>query len=187
MIGEDPLRGREYRHPETIKHLGNVLLLAVDAPARTAHPPQARYRPLPVGTVLELDHEDLLGPCALLREVLDVALFLQDAGYVCLHLGVGDLGGVVLGHLRVADPREEVRYGIVNRHLFLPTRFRYPGDLALVGELPEADPAQPELPVVPVRPAAPLAPVVLPDRVLLLFLLLYQQSLPRHTLPLNCP
>src|ERR671917_1452811 len=65
----------------------------------------------------------------------------------------------------------------------LPTRFRYPGDLALVGELPEADPAQPELPVVPVRPAAPLAPVVLPDPELLLFLLLYQQRLPRHTLP----
>src|SRR5919205_1694984 len=63
----------------------------------------------------------------------------------------------------------------------LPARFRYPGDLAFVRQLPEADPAQPELPVVPVRPAAPLAPVVLPYPVLLLLLLLYQQRLSRHT------
>src|SRR5919202_3539482 len=69
----------------------------------------------------------------------------------------------------------------------LPTRFRYPGDLALVSELPEADPAQPELAVVAARPAAALAPVVLPHAVLLLLLLLYQQSLPRHILPLNYP
>src|SRR5215208_119700 len=79
VIGEDPLRGREYRHPESIEHPGDVLLLAVDAPSGTAHPPQARYRPLPVGAVLELDNEDLLGPSALLREVLDVALLLEDA------------------------------------------------------------------------------------------------------------
>src|SRR5215212_4430776 len=69
----------------------------------------------------------------------------------------------------------------------LPTRFRYPGDLTLVGELPETDPAQPELPVVPVRPTAPLAPAVLPDREFLLSLLLYQQGLSGHTQPLNCP
>src|SRR5919112_274800 len=129
-----------------------------------------------------VDDEDLLGPRALLREVAYVALLLEDAGYVSLHLGVGDLGPLVLRHLRVADPGEEIRYGIVNRHRSLPTRFRYPGDLALVGELPEADPAQPELPVVPVRPAAPLAPVVLPDPELLLLLLLYQQSFSRHYL-----
>src|SRR3712207_9211094 len=61
----------------------------------------------------------------------------------------------------------------------LPTRFRNAGDLALVGQLPQADPAQAELPVVAVRPATPLAPVVLPDLELLLLLLLYQQRFPR--------
>src|SRR5215210_9315144 len=176
MVGEDPLRGREDRHSEPVEDAGDVLLLAVDAPARAAHPPEASYCPLPVGAVLQLDHKDLLGPCSLLQEVVYVALLLEDAGNVRLHLRVRDLGRVVLRHLRVADPGQEVRYGIVNRHRSLPTRFRYPGNLALVGKLPEADPAQPELPVVPVCPAAPLAPVVLSDREFLLSLLLYQQG-----------
>jgi hypothetical protein len=87
--------------------------------------------------------------------------------------------------VRIADARQEIRYRIINRHSYLPTRFRYARDLPLVRQLSEADPAKPELPVVTVRPAAPLATVVLPDRVLLLFLLLYQQRLSRHFLPLN--
>src|SRR5918999_1083485 len=62
----------------------------------------------------------------------------------------------------------------------LPTRFRDARDLALVRQLPQADPAQPELPIVPLRPATPLAPVVLPDLELLRLLLLYQQSFSRH-------
>src|SRR3712207_3622351 len=76
VVGEDPLRGREYGHPEPVQHPGDVLLLAVDAPTGAAHPSQARYRPLPVGAVLQLDDEDLLGPRALLREVVYVALLL---------------------------------------------------------------------------------------------------------------
>src|SRR5829696_8064367 len=187
VVGEDPLRGREDRHPEPVEDAGDVLLLAVDAPPWAAHPPQARYPPLSVGAVLQLVHEHSLRPCTLLREVVYVALLLEDPGYLRLHGGVGDLDRVVLGHLRVADPGEEIRYGIVNRHRLLPTRFRYPGYLALVGQLPQADPAQPELTVVPVRAAAPLAPVVLPHRELLPSLLLYQQRFSGHSLPLNYP
>src|SRR5918992_2587138 len=72
----------------------------------------------------------------------------------------------------------------------LPTRFRDARDLALVRQLPQANPAQPELPVVPLRPAAPLAPAVLAHPVLLLSLLLYQQGFSRHylsTLPEGHP
>ena len=112
--------------------------------------------------------------------------FLQkDSGDLRLHLGVRYLDLLLLGHVRVADARQEIRYWIVNRHSYLPARFRYARNLPLVRQLPEADPAKPELPVVTVRPAAPLATVVLPDGVLLLFLLLYQQRLSRHFLPLN--
>src|SRR5215204_4157278 len=107
---------------------------------------------------------------------------IRASGPLPLQLGVRDLDRLVLRHVGVAYAGQEIRYRIVNRHSSLPTRFRYARDLALVGQLPEADPAQPELPVVSVRPAAPLAPVVLPDRVLLLFLLLYQQSLSSHFL-----
>src|SRR5215210_2299937 len=69
----------------------------------------------------------------------------------------------------------------------LPTRFHDAGDLPLVRQFPQADPAQPELPVVPLRPAAPLAPVVLPDLELLRLLLLYQQSFSRHITLLALP
>src|SRR5919107_576007 len=69
----------------------------------------------------------------------------------------------------------------------LPTRFRDAGDLPLVRQFPQTDPAQSELPVVPVRPTAPLAPVVLPDLELLRLLLFYQQSFSRHITPLALP
>src|SRR3954452_18244324 len=62
----------------------------------------------------------------------------------------------------------------------LPTRFRDAGNLPLVRQLSQADPAQTELAVVPVCPAASLAPVVLPDLELLRLLLLDQQSFSRH-------
>src|SRR5919107_1646552 len=181
VVGQDPLRGREYRHPEAVQHAGNVGLLAVDAASGTAHPSQAGDTAAAIGAVLQRDHEPPLHAAAALGNALDVALLLQDAGDLRLHLGVRDLDRVVLGHVRVADARQEIRYRIVNRHSYLPTRFRHARDLPLVGQLPEADPAQPELPVVTARPATPLTPAVLPDRELLLFLLLLQQCFSRHT------
>src|SRR5215204_2525374 len=181
VVGQDPLGGREYRHPEPVEHAGDVGLLAVDATPWTAHAPEARNAAPAVGAVLQGYDQPPLHAVAALGDVLDVTLFLQNPGDLRLHLRVRDLDRLVLGHVRVANAREEIRYGISNRHNYLPTRFRYAGDLPLVGQLPEADPAQAELPVVAVRPATPLAPVVLPDRVLLLFLLLYQQCFSRHT------
>src|SRR3990170_247582 len=62
----------------------------------------------------------------------------------------------------------------------LPTRLHYTGDLPLVRQLSQADPAQTELPVIAVRPATPLAPVVLPDLELLRLPLLHQQRFSRH-------
>src|SRR5215210_997606 len=179
VVGQDPLGGREYRHPEAVEHAGDAGLLAVDAATGTAHPPQARDAAAAVGAVLQRYHEPPLHAAAALRDALDVALFLQDAGDLRLHPGVRDLDRLVLGHVGVADARQEIRYRIVNRHR-LPTRFRNARDLPLVGQLPQADPAQAELPVVAARPAAPLAPAILPDRELLLSLLLCQQCFSRH-------
>src|SRR5215210_4941148 len=185
VVGQDPLGGREYRHPEAVEHAGDAGLLAVDAATGTAHPSETRNAAAAVGAVLQGYHEPSVNPATALGDLLDVALLLENAGDLRLHLGVRDLDRVVLRHVRVADTRQEIRNGIVNRHIYLPTRFRYARDLPLVRQLPEADPAKPELPVVATRPAAPLAPAVLPDGVLLLSLLLYQQRLSRHFLPLN--
>src|SRR5215211_320496 len=185
VVRQDPLGGREYRHPEPVEHARNVGLLAVDPASRAAHAPEARDAAATVGAVLQGYDEPPLDPAPPLGDVLHVAFLQKDTGDLGLHLRVRYLDRLLLGHVRVADARQEIRYRIVNRHDLLPTRFRYARDLPLVRQLSEADPAQPELPVVAVRPAAPLATVVLPDRVLLLFLLLYQQRLSRHFPPLN--
>src|SRR5215212_1071110 len=185
VVCQDALGGREYRHPEPVEHAGDVGLLAVYPASGAAHPPQAGDAAATVGAVLQGNYEPLFDPAPALGDVLNVAFLQKDSGDLRLHLRVRYLDRLLLGHVRVADARQEIRYWIVYRHSYLPTRFRYARDLPLVRQLSEADPAQPELPVVSLRPAAPLATVVLPDRVLLLSLLLYQQRLSRHFLPLN--
>src|SRR5215210_4442214 len=184
VVGQDPLGGRKYRHPEPVEHAGDVRLLAVDPASGAAHPPEASDAAAAVGAVLQGYDEASLHPAPTLRDVLDVAFLRKDTGDLRLHLRVRYLHRLLLHQVRVADARQEIRYRISDRHL-LPTRFRYAGDLPLVRQFPQADPAEPELPVVAVRPAASLATVVLPDRVLLRSLLLYQQRLSRHLLPLN--
>src|SRR5215210_4718178 len=62
VVGQDPLGGREYRHPEPIEHAGDVRLLAVDPAPWAAHPPEARDAALTVGAVLQVDDEPLLNP-----------------------------------------------------------------------------------------------------------------------------
>ena len=78
------------------------------------------------------------------------------------------LDGVVLGLQRVADAREEVGYriGDGHRHVSLPARLRQAGDVALVGQLAQADPAEAELAEVRARAAAALAAVVVAGLVL---------------------
>src|SRR5918994_110276 len=185
VVCQDPLGGREYRHPEPVEHAGDVGLLAVDPASGAAHPPQAGDAAATVGAILQGYYEPLFDPAPALGDVLNVAFLQKDSGDLRLHLRVRYLDRLLLGHVRVADARQEIRYWIINRHSYLPARFRYARNLPLVRQLSETDPAKPELPVVTVRPAAPLAPVVLPDRILLFFLLLYQQRLSRHFLPLN--
>src|SRR5215216_4275140 len=185
VVCQDALGGREYRHPEPVEHARDVGLLAVDPAARAAHSPETRDAAAAVGAVLQGYDEPPLDPAPALGDVLNVAFLPKNPGDLRLHLRVRYLDRLLLCHVRVADARQEIRYRIINRHDSLPTRFRYARDLPLVRQLPEADPAQAELPVVTLCPAAPLATVVLPDRVLLLFLLLYQQRLSRHLQPLN--
>src|SRR5215203_4255263 len=184
VVRQDALGGREYRHPEPVEHAGDVGLLAIDPASRAAHSPEARDAAATVGAVLQGYDEPPLDPAPALGDVLNVTFLREDAGDLRLHLRVWDLDRLLLGHVRVADARQEIRYRIVNRHTCSPTRFSDARDLPLMRQLPETDPAEPELPVVALCPAALLAAVVLPDRVLLLFLLLYQQGLSRHFLPL---
>ena len=49
-------------------------------------------------------------------ESLDITLVQQNLGNGLLHVGSGDVDGVVLGVVRVADAGEHIRNGICNVH-----------------------------------------------------------------------
>src|SRR3954454_6171294 len=69
--------------------------------------------------VLQVDPDELGGPAdrrRLDREVVDVALLLEDAGELPLEARRRDVDGLVSGRDGVADPRQEVRDGIGHRH-----------------------------------------------------------------------
>ena len=86
---------------------------------------------------------------------VDVALLAAGCGRAPLELGRRDLDRLVGGHDAVADAGQEVGDGVGHAHCaILPARLGHAGDVALVRELAQADPAQAELAVDGARPAA---------------------------------
>src|SRR5215207_5598889 len=73
VVCQDPLGGREYRHPEPVEHTGDVGLLAVDPAAGAAHPSQAGDAAATVGAVLQGYNKPPLDPAPALGDVLNVA------------------------------------------------------------------------------------------------------------------
>src|SRR3990172_2296749 len=57
-VGEHALRRGEHRHAQPVAHLGDLAHPHGDAPARTAHAPEAVDGAGPVGVVAQLDHQD---------------------------------------------------------------------------------------------------------------------------------
>src|SRR5215211_4223463 len=114
VVCQDALGGREYRHPEPVEHAGDVGLLAVDPTSGAAHPPQAGDAAATVGSVLQGYHEPPFDPAPALGDVLNVAFLQKNSGDLRLHLRVRYLDRLLLGHVRVADARQEIRYWIVN-------------------------------------------------------------------------
>src|ERR687890_2763549 len=139
VVCQDPLGGREYRHPEPVEHAGDVGLLAVDPAAGADHPSQDGDAAASVRAVLQGYNKPPLDPAPALGDVLNVAFLQKDSGDLRLHLGVRYLDRLLLRHARVADARQEIRYWIVNRHSNLPARFRYARNLPLVRQLSETD------------------------------------------------
>jgi hypothetical protein len=68
------------------------------------------------GVVLEADLDQRLAVDLAQREVLDVALVLQDLGDGLLHLRCRHHHAHLLGGLRVADARQHVGNGITHAH-----------------------------------------------------------------------
>src|SRR5699024_5911431 len=89
--------------------------------AGLGHAAQAGDDLLLAGVVVLQGHVDhTLGAVVHQLESLDVALVQQDLGNGLLHVGSGDVDGVMLGVVRVADTGEHIRNGIGNVHRVIP-------------------------------------------------------------------
>src|SRR5215217_3359094 len=119
VAGHDAARRRHDGGAHAALDLGDLGGGHVEALARARDAPQARDHALAAVGVLQRDADDLARPPGLGRldrEVVDVALLLEDAGHLALEPRRRDVDGLVRGGDRVADPREEVRDGVSHRH-----------------------------------------------------------------------
>src|SRR5688500_3659332 len=119
-VGHDAARGRQDGDAQAVQDARNVVAAAVDAQAGLGDALQALDHRA-AGVVLEGDAQLLHHPVLAQREVLDVALVLQDLGDRRLqargrhrHLGVAD-------HLRVANAGQHIRDGVAHAHRWLLT------------------------------------------------------------------
>src|SRR5262245_22583978 len=131
-----------------------AVLARVDAPTGLRHALEAGQHALAAAAVLQLDDQHLVRQRAGLDDVeaTDVPLLLEDAGDLLLQLRGGHLDAVLQRLVGVADAGEHVGDWIGEQGyaswlltIVLPRTLSHSRDDALMGELPQADPAEPEL------------------------------------------
>src|SRR6185436_3585537 len=119
-VGHHAARGRQDRHAEAVHDARNVVAPAVDAQARLRHALEALDH-RPAGVVLEADAQLLFRTFVAQREVLDVALVLEDLGNGSLDLGRRHRHFRMPHHLGVADANQHVRDRVAHAHAGLLT------------------------------------------------------------------
>src|SRR5262249_34528775 len=153
--------GRQDRDAHAAEDVGHLVLADVHPPpgARDAH--DTRDRLLAARAILQVHAERPLLLVLDEAEVLHEPLLLEDLGDPDLEPRGGDVDLLVLGPTGVADAGQQVGDRIAHHDRPpLPARLDDTRDLALQGQLPEADPARLELPQVSPGPATELAPVI---------------------------
>src|SRR5579871_2239667 len=119
---DDAAGGGEDRGAHPAEHAREAVLAGVDPAAGLGDPLDAGEHALATATVLEVDHEDLVGQVPLLDAVVaHVALLLEDPRDLFLQLGGRQLDDVMQRLVGVADAREHVG-DRVGQHLRPPTR-----------------------------------------------------------------
>src|SRR2546426_5646739 len=163
-VGQEALRRREDSDAHPAQHAWDLVAAGVDPAAGRGDPPDPRDGPLAVGAELELEHDLAVLAVAVDLDVADVALPLEDASDLLLHVRGRDHDLVLERRVGVPDPGQHVGDGIGHDHerITSPRRLGHAGDLALVRQLPEADAAQHEFAEYSSWTPAPLAPRVGP-------------------------
>src|ERR1035438_8951630 len=160
LAREETLRGGQDGDAEAAVNVRDFLGAGVDAQAGTGHAAQAVDHVLLVLHVLQVEDQVDAALVLHLLEGVDVAFLLQDAAEASLDLGGGHHHGIVAGHDAVADAGEIVCDGIgIHGPLPLPAALLDARQIALEGELAEAQTAEFKLAQVAPGPAAALATI----------------------------
>src|SRR5689334_14463243 len=106
--GDDAARGGQDCNAHAAQHLVGPVLAGVDAPTGLGDTLQARDHALAVGAVLERHHQRVVHLALAHRELLDVALLLEDARDLPAHAGARHLHLQVERLVGVADAGEHV-------------------------------------------------------------------------------
>src|SRR5918995_3371229 len=112
VAGHDADRGGQDRRTHAAHHARDLPMRDVATPAGPRDPAQAGHHRSPPARVLQLDPDDVPDRSGLDREVVDVALLLQDPGHLALQPRRGDLDVGMLRVERIAHAGEVVGYRV---------------------------------------------------------------------------
>ena len=98
------------------EHAGQLVGAHIDAQAGLGDAAQAGDNLFLARVVLQGDVDDTLGSVLHHLEVLDIALIQQNLSDALLHVGGGNINGVVLGVVGVADAGQHIRNRIGDMH-----------------------------------------------------------------------
>ena len=127
LVGHDALGSGYDRDAETTQHAGQLVGAHIDAQAGLGHAAQAGDNLLLAGVVLQGDADGALSTVVNDLEGLDVALVQQDLSDALLHVGSGNIHGLVLGIVGVADTGEHIGNRISDVHTCSSSYFRVTG------------------------------------------------------------
>ena len=116
LVGHDALGRRDDGDTQATQHAGQFIGAHIDAQAGLGNAAQASDDLFFAGVVLQSDVDDTLGAVVNNLEVLDVALIQQNLSDTLLHIGGGNINGVVLGTVCVADAGQHIRNRIGDMH-----------------------------------------------------------------------
>src|SRR6476620_8451666 len=112
LAAHQTLRGRNDIDAVTTEHFRNLARSDVNAPARRRDALEVRNRRGTACVVAEKNSNRTLETFALDDEVVDVALFLQDAGNLKFERGSRNINSRMLRRNGVADSRQHIGNGI---------------------------------------------------------------------------
>ena len=118
LVSHDALGRGHNGNAQAMQNPGQLVSTGIDTQAGLGDTAQAGDDLLLAGIVLQGDADDALGTIVDELEVLDIALIQQDLRDGLLHIGRGDVHGVMLGVVRVADTGQHIRNGIGDLHEF---------------------------------------------------------------------